>query len=158
MIVLKQCLLLLLRIGCSRDWLGLVIAYRCLNSNISANGEIFIRLNLWINQLRWLIVERAPFIYSQTVRVESLSASMEESDIHPGTISQEGKCAYICVLCIHFTCACMYLCAASYTEPLILYSACISESRVGHSHFLHTIAEAPTSGLSTLNPTWSWEI
>ena len=49
------------------------------------------------------------FIYGETVRVESLSASMEESDIHPGTISQEGKCACIYVLCRHFTCAYMYL-------------------------------------------------
>ena len=27
--------------------------------------------------------------------LRSLSAYMEESDIHPGTISQEGECAYI---------------------------------------------------------------
>ena len=40
-------------------------------------------------------------------------------------------------MCIH-----VFICAVSYTEPLILYSLYISESRVGHSHFVLTIAEA----------------
>ena len=89
---------------------------------------------------------------------------MEESDIHRGTISQEGNLSVHVLSCSAFDCVtilhagayvCLYLVSVLNGRYYILRTP-LTESRVGYSHTFLTIAK--TSTLSLVVSPFLWYV